>query len=97
MSEICELRAVTYKDIMSTQSSNNLFNFWLLYKNQAMSDGQRTEFFRFIEEHCRELMDSRYRLRESPFFDASVFEETMKLVESYYKLDPQLAALTKKT
>lgn len=57
----------------------------------------RTEFFSFIENHCRTLMDEKFHLKESPYFDHTVFEETMKLVETYYKLDPQLALLTKRT
>jgi len=31
---------------------------------------------------------NKYKLRENPFFDLGVFEETMKLIETYYKLDP---------
>ena len=42
-------------------------------------------------------MDEKFHLKESPYFDHTVFEETMKLVETYYKLDPQLALLTKRT
>lgn len=42
-------------------------------------------------------MEKRYRLRESPFFDPAVFEESMKLIETYYKLDPQLALLNQRS
>ena len=111
MSEICELRAVAFKDLQAATTpgslSNNLYYFWLLHKkghaaldssDLVSSAVQRTDFFQFIEDYCREeLMDRRYRLRESTFFDAGVFEETMKLIETYYKLDPQLALLTQRS
>jgi hypothetical protein len=113
MSEVCELKAVAYKDLQGasqatdpSQLSNNLFYFWLLERKgkQALASPldltrsviMRTEFFQFIETYCRDLMDLKYQLRQSPFFDELGFEETMKLVESYYKLDPQLALLTKR-
>jgi hypothetical protein len=42
-------------------------------------------------------MNTKYALRQSTFFDPVVFEETNKLMASYYKLEPQLALLTKRT
>ena len=33
MANICELRAVAYKDLSSTNRANNLYNFWHLYMN----------------------------------------------------------------
>lgn len=41
-------------------------------------------------------MEKKYKLRENPFFDAGVFDETMKLIETYYKLDPTLAMMAKR-
>lgn len=112
MSEVCELRAVAYKDLHdASQASdmrslqNNLFFFWLMHtrsyqalqnpKEMATSVVARTEFFNFIEEHCRQQIEAN-KLRESPFFDHDRFQETMKLIESYYKLDPELALLAKR-
>jgi len=34
-------------------------------------------------------MEQRYRIRENTtYFDQGVFDETMKFIETYYKLDP---------
>jgi hypothetical protein len=84
---------------------NNLFFFWAMHtrsyqalqnpKEIANSVVTRTEFFGFIEEHCRHLIEAN-KLKESPFFDYDRFNETMKLIESYYKLDPELALLAKR-
>jgi hypothetical protein len=38
-------------------------------------------------------MEEAYKIRTSPYFDQGVFDETMKFIETYYKLDPQLALL----
>ena len=55
---------------------------------------QRSDFFVFIQTHCQQLMEQRYKIRENtPYFDQGVFDETMKFIETYYKLDPQLALL----
>ena len=106
MSEVYELRGVAYKDLQLTpevvlpkMGKNNLYMFWLIYTRgkkavDETSPYLRTEFFRFIEDHCTELMEKKYRLRETPYFDESVFDQTMRLIEIYYKLDPQLALLT---
>lgn len=81
---------------------NNLYRFWLIYSKGKQSVEEtspylRTEFFRFIEDHCTELMEKRYKLRDSPYFDDGVFVQTMRLIETYYKLDPQLALLAKRS
>jgi hypothetical protein len=106
MSEVYELRGVAYKDLQLTpevvlpkMGKNNLYMFWLIYTRgkkaiDETSPYLRTEFFRFIEDHCTELMEKKYRLRETPYFDEGVFDQTMRLIEIYYKLDPQLALLT---
>jgi hypothetical protein len=106
MSEVYELRGVAYKDLQLTpevvlpkMGKNNLYMFWLIYTRgkkaiDETSPYLRTEFFRFIEDHCIELMEKKYRLRETPYFDEGVFDQTMRLIEIYYKLDPQLALLT---
>lgn len=106
MSEVYELRGVAYKDLQLTpevvlpnMGKNNLYMFWLIYTRgkkavDETSPYLRTEFFRFIEDHCTELMEKKYRLRETPYFDEVVFDQTMRLIEIYYKLDPQLALLT---
>lgn len=113
MSEVCELRAVAFKDLQGASQAqdpaalhNNLFYFWLLHRQGfqaleaplelAASVVARTEFICFVESHCRKLIDERYKLRESPFFDHGPFEESMRLIETYYKLDPELALLTKR-
>jgi hypothetical protein len=31
-----------------------------------------------------------YKLAEEKYFDEVTFKETMKIIESYYKLDPKL-------
>jgi hypothetical protein len=38
-----------------------------------------------------------YKIRSSPYFDQGVFDETMKFIETYYKLDPQLALLASRS
>lgn len=63
--------------------SNNLFYFWLLHTKgqQALKNpleavqslNSRTEFFRYIEEYGRELMETKYKLKESRYFDNSAF------------------------
>jgi len=100
MSEVYELRGVAYKDLQLTpevvlpnMGKNNLYMFWLIYTRgkkavDETSPYLRTEFFRFIEDHCTELMEKKYRLRETPYFDEGVFDQTMRLIEIYYKLDP---------
>jgi hypothetical protein len=37
MSEICELRAVAYKDLRDSAQQNNLYFFWLRQKGQIDS------------------------------------------------------------
>jgi len=54
---------------------------------------QRSDFFKYIQAHCQRLMEEAYKIRTSPYFDQGVFDETMKFIETYYKLDPQLALL----
>ena len=100
MSEVYELRGVAYKDlqlspevVLPKMGQNNLYRFWLIYTrgNKALDETSpflRTEFFRFIEDHCTELMEKKYRLKESPYFDVGVFDQTMRLIETYYRLDP---------
>jgi len=109
MSEVYELRGVAYKDLQLTpevvlpkMGQNNLYRFWLIYtRGKKAVDGTspflRTEFFRFIEDHCTDLMEKKYRLRESPYFDDGVFDQTMRLIETYYKLDPQLSLLAQRS
>lgn len=67
MGEIIELRAVAYKDLSSSQKTNNLYNFWHIWKtgqedpdlsNQTM----KVEFYKFIEEQCRQLIN-RYNIK----------------------------------
>ena len=105
MSDICEVRAVAYKDLQSAANSrehggrieNNLYTFWLMlyHPQRAMDDTSnsvalRNEFYRtVIEEHCRQKLEIKNPslLKESPFFDEGVFEETMHLIETYYRLD----------
>jgi hypothetical protein len=101
-----DLSAISSNGNANPETDNNLFYFWLLHKkgvkaldasvdyNSALL---RTEFFKFIEDYCRDLMENQYRLRQSPFFDNAVFEDSMKLIETYYKLDPQLALLTQRS
>lgn len=36
------------------------------------------------------LMEQKYKIRQSTYFDQGVYEQTMKFIETYYKLDPQL-------
>ena len=109
MSEIYELRGVAYKDlqlspevVLPNYAQNNLYKYWLLHTRgkQAADDTSpflRTEFFRFIEDHCTELMEVKYKIKQSPYFDSGVFDQTMRLIETYYKLDPQLALLAKRS
>jgi len=78
MSEIYELRGVAYKDlqlnpevVLPNYAQNNLYKYWLLHtrggRKAAEEDTQspflRTEFFRFIEDHCRELMEVKYKIK----------------------------------
>ena len=75
MSEVYEVRGVAYKDLQLTpevvlpkMGINNLYRFWLIYTRGKMAVDEtspylRTEFFRFIEDHCTELMEKKYHLR----------------------------------
>ena len=81
MSEVYEVRGVAYKDlqlspevVLPKMGINNLYKYWLIYTygKKAVDETSpylRTEFFRFIEDHCTELMEKKYRLRETPYFD----------------------------
>ena len=99
MSEVCELRATAFKDLQPQASpSNNLLHFWLISKHghssNAASAVERAAFLEFIDGACQRQV---LLLRESPFFDAGVFEETMRLIESYYRLEPSLALVARRS
>jgi hypothetical protein len=86
MSEVYELRGVAYKDlqlnpevVLPKMGQNNFYKFWLIYSRgkkavDETSPFLRTEFFRFIEDICNDLMENKYRIKESPYFDEGVFE-----------------------
>ena len=55
----------------------------------------KIQFLQFIQQHCKQLV-SKYSLKQSPFFDAQLFHETMLLMENYYKLDPKLSLMVQR-
>ena len=60
--EIFEIRAVAYKDLSSSHKANNLYNYWHIWKKgeedaNLNSVSMRNEFYQFIEEYCKELLD----------------------------------------
>jgi hypothetical protein len=55
----------------------------------------QAQFYQFIEDHCRTLME-KYKLRENSYFDEALFVETMQVIENYYKLDPKLVLLAQR-
>jgi hypothetical protein len=100
MGHICELRAVAYKDLSSQISVNNLYNYWHMWKKgeedkNLESISMKIKFYRFIEDHCKKLID-QYKIKESKYYDEAIFQETMSLIENYYKLDPKLILLSKR-
>lgn len=103
MGEIFEIRAVAYKDLQSANKINNLYNFWHIWQKgeedmappEQGSVAMRAQFYQFIEEHCRELME-RYKLREYQYFDERLYAETMQIIDNYYKLDPKISLMTKR-
>lgn len=79
LSEICEVRAVAYKDLLTTKLGQaNLFEGWLLHKYGMQKSAnhsnvlERTRFLEFIEKYCQSKL-LHYKIKESKFFDQGLF------------------------
>lgn len=71
-----------------------------MWKNQSEdlnlnSVSMKAQFYQFIEHSCKDLIE-KYKLKQEKYYDAVTFNETLKLMENYYKLDPKLRLLTER-
>ena len=96
LSEICEVRAVAFKDLVTIKPGQaNLFEGWLIHKYGVQKAAnhanilERTRFLEYIEKYCSSKL-SHYRTKESKFFDQSLFQDIIQIIQSYYKLEPSL-------
>ena len=46
----------------------------------------KTDFYVFFEEAFSQMLD-QFKLKNSPYFDQIIFNETSNLIENYDKLD----------
>ena len=49
----------------------------------------KAKFLDWIEGNCQNKTED-YKVKESPYYNARLFKETMLLIENYYKLDGKL-------
>ena len=52
----------------------------------------KSQFLEYIEKYCSDKMEE-YKIRSNKFFDETLYEETMLLIEKYYKIDDKLKLL----
>lgn len=98
--EICQTRAIAYKDLAAVEVNapkNNLFRAWYMCQpdaplNNPATVAWKSAFLEFIEGDCQAKMQE-YSIRTNPFFDEQLFKETMFLMERYYKLEDSLKML----
>ena len=55
----------------------------------------QTEFYNFIENYCNRLL-SKNKITENKYFDKVLYDQTIDLIEKYYKLDSSLVMLKEK-
>ena len=97
MGTVYELRATAYRGVVLKEHNNNLYNYWHVYKRGTLDSelddvAMKTQFLEFIDRHCEALM-RQHRVRENPYFDQGLYEQTMAVIESYYRLDPKVELL----
>lgn len=65
-----------------------------LLSEAETSLGSKSQFLSFIESYCADKL-IEYKVKENVHFDKGLFEETMMMIENYYKLEGKLKLITK--
>ena len=89
--------------------SNNLFVLWLIHTQTQIKDkytlrdltqdiqkvSNKMRFMNFIEDFCSSAF-KKNRISENAYFDQSLFNDTIAVIEQYYQIDGELKLLLSK-
>lgn len=86
LSEICEVKAIAYKDLHDSLKGkprqNNLYVVW-----QQKFHKDKNHFLKWVNEYCESKI-IEYKIRESEFYDSKLYEGILQTIESYYASVP---------
>jgi len=101
MGNIYELRGTAYRGVVLKEKNNNIYNYWYMYKKGTLDSdlddvAMKTQFLDFINSKCEHLMQ-QYKIKVNQYYDQGLYEQTMMIMETYYKLDPKVELLAQRS